>query len=334
MGIKNLNKYIKQKCSKCIYPINLSKLDGKTITVDTSIYLYKFNKNNELIEKMFQMISIFKMNNITPIFIFDGKPPKEKKELLKQRNNEKIKAKEEFDELVKNLENNQELSFEEEKEIREEMNNLKKKFIRIKKQDVKNVKKLMDIMGVQYIQSKGESDKLCVKLVLENIAYGCLSEDMDMFVYGCPRVFRYLSLINSNVVLYNFKSILKKLNLNHNEFTKICIVTGTDYSCGEKTFNIEYVINRYKKYRKFYTKHYDVYNIEKLQTEHNIPSFYKEFQKRINYTEEELNNIENMFNLLNDNVIIDDLSHIVYKNKETNLTELKEFLKEYGFVFV
>ena len=43
MGIKNLNKYLYENCSKTtISKIHLRKLSGKTVVIDTSIYLYHF----------------------------------------------------------------------------------------------------------------------------------------------------------------------------------------------------------------------------------------------------------------------------------------------------
>jgi len=50
-----------------------------------------------------------------------------------------------------------------------------------------------------------------------------------MFVYGCPIILRYLSLLNRSVVSYNLKLILNELNLSFNDFQDICILSGTDY---------------------------------------------------------------------------------------------------------
>ena len=74
------------------------------------------------------------------------------------------------------------------------MNLLKKKFIRITPIHIEKIKNLMDSYGVSYCTAEGEADELCVKMVQKNKAYACLSEDMDMFVYGCNRVLRYFSL--------------------------------------------------------------------------------------------------------------------------------------------
>ena len=40
-------------------------------------------------------------------------------------------------------------------------------------------------MGVSFIDASGEADELCVQLVVKQIAWGCMSEDMDMVVHGC-----------------------------------------------------------------------------------------------------------------------------------------------------
>jgi len=67
----------------------MSELSGKKIVVDISIYLYKYEAENALLENMYVMLSIFSYYNIIPIFIFDGKPPPEKKALLQKRKEDK-----------------------------------------------------------------------------------------------------------------------------------------------------------------------------------------------------------------------------------------------------
>ena len=123
-------------------------------------------------------------------------------------------------------------------------------------EDIENVKKLMDLYGVCYTQAEGEADALCAKLVMKNEAYACLSEDMDMFVYGCPRVLRYISLLNSNVVLYNLKDILYILDLSLDEFKQLCILSGTDYNVKDKISNDIYqsikLFQKYKKSEKYF----------------------------------------------------------------------------------
>ena len=82
MGIKYLNRFLKEECKDSIKLISLKELSCKKIAIDISIYLYKYAADNTLIENIYLMLSIFRHYKIIPIFIFDGKPPSEKKELL------------------------------------------------------------------------------------------------------------------------------------------------------------------------------------------------------------------------------------------------------------
>lgn len=83
MGIKYLNGFLRENSPNSIKCINMADLSGKKLAVDISIYMYKFEGDNSLIENMYLMLSIFRYYNITPIFIFDGKPPAEKRTLDK-----------------------------------------------------------------------------------------------------------------------------------------------------------------------------------------------------------------------------------------------------------
>ena len=86
MGIKHVNRYLVDRCSKkAIFKTNLKIAEGKIIVIDTSIYMYKYMSQNALVEYIYLMISILLEYKITPIFIFDGKAPPEKRDLLRER---------------------------------------------------------------------------------------------------------------------------------------------------------------------------------------------------------------------------------------------------------
>lgn len=255
MGIKFLNKYLQQSCGdSAIKKTHLAELSGKKIVIDTSIYLYRFAGDETLLENFYLMISIFRQYNIIPLFVFDGKPPKEKYDLLQQRKNEKKEAEEKYKELENTIDD--EMTSKEISELKQKMDLLKKDFIRIHHTDIQNVKILMQSYGVSYIDAPGEADKLCAKLVSKNKAYACLSEDMDLFVYGCNRVMRYLSLLKKTVIMYDLKEILNDIKLTHEELKNICIVSGTDYN--KNNVSLTQMFKYFKKYKKtdendFYT---------------------------------------------------------------------------------
>tara|TARA_B110000967_G_scaffold113608_1_gene116216 strand:+ start:2410 stop:3174 length:765 start_codon:yes stop_codon:yes gene_type:complete len=185
--------------------------------------------------------------------VFDGKPPKEKYELLKKRKNDKKIAEMKYNELdCKMKDGIDNMNKQEEKEMKETMEIIKKDFIRVHHTDIENVKLLFQAYGVSYIEAPGEADKLCAKMVCKNKAHACLSEDMDLFVYGCPRVLRYMSLLKKTVVMYNLKDMLRELDLTQDEFRSICIVSGTDYNIGvdDSGNNLIKTLKYFKKYKK------------------------------------------------------------------------------------
>ena len=60
MGIKYLNQYLIKNCSSnSIKKIGLQDLKGKTIVIDTSIYIYKFLSKYEIRVKIFNQINNF-----------------------------------------------------------------------------------------------------------------------------------------------------------------------------------------------------------------------------------------------------------------------------------
>jgi flap endonuclease-1 len=159
MGIKHLNKFLLQKCSnKSIQKHHLSYFENKTLVIDASIYLYKFLSDDALIENTFLFISILRKYNITPVFIFDGKPPVEKHKLLLQRKKNKKDAERQYNEL-------KETSTECDKY---ELEKLKKQFLKISPQQINEVKQLLQLYGIQYYVSPTEADPLCVYFVKTN----------------------------------------------------------------------------------------------------------------------------------------------------------------------
>ena len=251
MGIKLLNKFLKENCksTNSIYTMHMSKLQGKSIVVDVSIYLYKYESDNTLTESIYTMISIFRHHNITPIFIFDGVSPTEKKELIESRLQKKRIAENEYYKL-KEMSRECSDNTSEKNEIEEQMNSLKKKFVYMNKIKINKIKQLFDYYGMTYFDAPGEADQLCAWLVINKLAWACLSDDTDMFVYGCNRVLRYFSLINHTAVLYDYDNILKELDIDHYAFKEICVLSGSDYCAGvgAGSLNIIKIMQLYKNY--------------------------------------------------------------------------------------
>ena len=309
----------------------MADLDSKRIAVDISIYLYKYEGDNMLLENMYLMLSIFRHHNIIPIFIFDGKPPPEKKELLMKRKEDKQEAQKEYEKLQKSLDNNDDFDDTEKQEIVATMDQLKKQFIHINKDKIEQVKELIRAYGATYYDAPGEADELCALLVLKKKVWACLSEDMDLFVYGCPRVLRYFSLMNHSVVLYHMKGILDELSLNQQEFREICILSGTDYNInantslsvkGGNSVNLHNTLKLFGKYK----------------ASNSSNTFYEWLQTNSEYVSDLdlLKKINTMFDLSENTRTskLDAFNSIKILNGPIMTESIQDIMREEGFIFM
>ena len=235
MGVRNLNRFIQHKCPDAASRIHLKDLSGKRVAVDISIYMYRYSGEGALLENMYLMASVFRHYNIHAVFVFDGPPPPQKTEVIEIRKRKKEAAKKQYDTLLKIAKDRKdasgcEITTTELDDIEETMRELKKQFIRLKDCDISDVKELLVSFGFATIDAEGEADALCAKLSIKKRVDACLSDDTDMFVYGCPTVLRNISLLNHSVVRYSMPEILLTLSLTQQEFKMMCVVSGTDYS--------------------------------------------------------------------------------------------------------
>ena len=320
MGIKYLNRFLKENCSKkSIRKINLNQLQSKTIVIDASIYMYKYIAENALIENMYLLISLLLTNNITPLFVFDGKPPPEKYALLQQRRLQKKSAEDKYNELMLEY-TDEELDPDKKLLLFQEMKNLKNQFVRLTENDKNKVKELLDAYGVMYYDSPSEADDICAYMVITGKAWACLSDDMDMFVYGCPRVIRNISLLNKTVLFYDTNNILEDLCMSEEHFKQILVLSGTDYNIYEKT-DLDTTIELYTKYMK---------QLVAKKISSNI-SFYQWIMKTSEYISniEKLNNICELFKI-NHIKELDEMNIIL---KDRNSQQLHSIMEKEGFVF-
>jgi flap endonuclease-1 len=232
MGIRSLASLIKQKSPNSIQTTALYSLSGKKVAVDTSIFLYKslsnYRHNGEYLRNkdgkiVSHIVGIFYKTiqylavGITPIYIFDGKPPMEKKEVLLERSKKAEESK-----ILSQTTQNPEEALKHEKSS-----------IRVKKHHIDDIKELFDLMGVSYIHPEGEAEAYASELCRIGFVDYVVTEDMDTLAHGCPRMIRNCmdkSIKRKDVVsVIDLEDILKNFNMNMKEFLDLCILCGCDY---------------------------------------------------------------------------------------------------------
>ena len=229
MGIKSLTQIIKKTSPDSIIHDNLYKLTGKKVAVDASLIIYQQllrhqllkNKKGEItnhITGLFYKITNYLSLNIELVFVFDGKPPDLKQECINER---KKKVQDAKDKMVSCDDN-------------DKKNELEKSTLRLTKDMIDNVKKLLNLMGVSYIHMDvGEGEAIAAELCRIGYVDYVLTEDMDTLVYGCPNLIRSCldkSLKRQDIIsIINYEKMIEGFSMTDEQFIKFCILCGCDY---------------------------------------------------------------------------------------------------------
>jgi len=226
MGIKGLTSLIQKYAPESIESINLHTLSNKRLAIDASIFIYKMafsvksskeGKNYGHIIGIFQKSINYLAVGIEPIYVFDGKPPEAKNSVLKSRRDKS--------DALKKLMN--------ESEDKEKKEKYKTQSFRMTKEDVDDVKKLLSLMGISYIQADGEAEGYASELCKMGYVDGVVTEDMDSLAFGTPLLVRSnidKSIKRKDVLsTINMQKILESMNISFDEFLDVCIMSGCDY---------------------------------------------------------------------------------------------------------
>lgn len=298
MGIKGLTQLIKQNSPDAIETTNLHKLSGKKVAIDSSLFMYKMlinmrsanqsyftSKDGKIVSHItgiFYKTVNYLAVNITPIYVFDGKPPQNKQAVLNKRNDKVKNAKLEME--------NTELS-------EEQKNHLEKKTVRLTKQHIDDIKHLLDLMGVSYVQANGEAEAYASEMCRQGMVDYVVTEDMDTLAFGSPKMIRTCldkSIKRPDVIsIIDLESILKNFDMSYNQFVDMCILCGCDYCeniprIGNKTaFNLikkhgsvesilptlknvpEDYVGKYTESKRLFSMYHDTLDMQQLTIHHS-----------------------------------------------------------------
>jgi len=231
MGIKSLTKLIKTKAPDAITIGQLHLMSGKKVAIDASLIIYQCLLNVRNNGKQMQneekttghiMGIFYKTINylslgIEPIYIFDGKPPDEKDLIIKERQQKAKNAKENMEKAV----------------TEEDKNKFQKKSIRLTKEYIDDIKKLLNLMGVSYLHIDGEGEAIASELCRIGYVDYVITEDMDTMAFGCPKLIRNCldkSIKRKDVIsIIDLEKIRNDLKLTQEKFIELCILCGCDY---------------------------------------------------------------------------------------------------------
>ncbi len=260
MGIKNLNKFMRDKCPSVFVPIHLSEWAYKQVAIDISLYLHKFKAvcGDGWLTAFINLIVSLRRNEIHCVFIFDGPAPPEK-DLERARRREERDEREQgvmvledalqeyhmtgavdpillslwtkrHQEVLPRLLGTSKPDKIDMRWVEDKINQKRAQIIDISPEDLVAVKNLFDIMNVPYNTATGEAEKLCAKLCREGLVDAVLSEDTDLIAYQAPCFLSKIDTKADTCIKVEYSNVLDQLELTPPQMVDLCIMCGTDYN--------------------------------------------------------------------------------------------------------
>lgn len=158
-------------------------------------------------------------NNIKPVYVFDGKPPVLKGGELEKRMLRREEAQKQMD------------SLKDEGTIADVMK-YEKRLVRVSREQNDEAKKLLELMGIPYVNAPGEAEAQCAELARGGKVFAAASEDMDTLCYEPPYLLRHLTFAEARkmpIDQITYKDAIAGLDMTKEQFIDMCILLGCDY---------------------------------------------------------------------------------------------------------
>jgi len=228
--------------------LSLEDLNGKKIAIDANNTLYQFlstirdkftgeplrDSNGEItshLSGLFYRTAKLLENGIELVYVFDGTPPEFKRETLETRIQIRAGAKEKWEQALKEGDY-------------EKVKTYAQGAVRLTKEMSEEAKKLLDYMGVPWIQAPSEGEAEAASIAKKGRVWAAGSQDWDSLLFGAPKLVRNLTItgrrkvarkekyIVVNPELVELDSVLNELGITHDQLILVGILVGTDYNMG------------------------------------------------------------------------------------------------------
>jgi flap endonuclease-1 len=264
--------------------IKMSELSGKVIAIDAFNWIFQFLTTIRLADGsyltdskgrvtthlnglFYRSVSLLE-NRIKPVFVFDGKAPKFKKETLQEREKTKEEAMEKMEHAT----------------TAEEKAMYMRRLARIDDYIIDSSKELLHYLGIPYIQAPAEGEAQAAALSKQGKVFAAASQDYDTLLFGAKKVIRNLNITNKRKVsgkgittgvspeIIDAGYNLNKLEINREQLILLSLFVGTDYNKGVDGIGPKKALKLVKKKSKS-----ELFNAYDFRTDYDINEIYEYF---------------------------------------------------------
>jgi flap endonuclease-1 len=225
--------------------VKLEDLSGKSIAIDGYNALYQFlaiirqpdgtplkdrsgRVTSHLSGLLYRTTNLVELG-IRPIYVFDGAPPALKEVEIKRRKRVKEEALALYEKALKE-------GKPEEARVYAQATSQLKDYM------AEDSKKLLDLLGIPWIQAPSEGEAQAAYLAKKGKADYCASQDYDSLLFGAPRFVRNITisgrrkLPSKNIYIevvpevVDLEQVLKKCEITYEQLVDVGILIGTDFN--------------------------------------------------------------------------------------------------------
>jgi flap endonuclease-1 len=228
-------------------PLKLSELTGKVVAIDAYNTIYQFlsiirgptgelltNSKGEVtshLSGLFYRNTNLLMDNIRPVYVFDGKANELKMAEIERRSQLKKEATEKYH-----------LAIEEGRV--EDARKYSTRTAVLTQEMVEDSKKLLSNLGIPYIQAPSEGESAASYLTRHDMAFAVGSQDYDSILFGAKKLVRNLAISGKRKVpnrntyidiepeIIEHDRVLHETGLTHEQLVDVGILIGTDFNPG------------------------------------------------------------------------------------------------------
>ena len=177
-----------------------------------------------------EQINRLMVNNIQPIYVFDGPPTSDKQDTINSRKEKKQNMVTKINEIESKLKNTDvPLNAEQISILQQDLIKIKRKSIFITSDDIGRLIYFLDIMNIPHVKRNMEADLVCSRLSQLGIVDLVISEDMDHLTSGTSILLRDFNNKNNYVTVYNSNIAQTDLAVSNEKWIELCILFGCDY---------------------------------------------------------------------------------------------------------
>jgi flap endonuclease-1 len=225
--------------------VKLEDLSGKSIAIDAYNALYQFlaiirqpdgtplkdnlgRVTSHLSGLLYRTSNLVEMG-IKPIYVFDGIPPTLKEVEIKRRMRVKEEAAVRYEQALKAGKT-------------EEARMYAQATSHLKDYMTEDSEKLLDLMGIPWIQAPSEGEAQAAHLARRGDADYCASQDYDSLLFGAPKLLRNVTisgrrkLPSKNIYVeivpevVELEQVLKECGITYEQLIDVGILIGTDFN--------------------------------------------------------------------------------------------------------